>query len=192
MWKKADGCGWNHQRTRDSSEVIFIVCFNIPSVDKSFPNLTAKVQAATASLDPLSAGSLMQDLGQCGIECSLKGDVLWSWIMWEAFSHVGNSKIHSCCKKFCVQENANADVADPKKNLVQWNFFFCIKYGEGCDIFKNFLNMLINHKINEAKSGRKTLPSCAKLFAVRVQLLWNLCRYSSILERWENAWFIWQ
>lgn len=46
--------------------------------------------------------------------------------------------------------------------------------------------MLINHKINEAKSGRKILSSCAKgLFAVRIQLFGNLCSYSSILERWE-------
>lgn len=51
--------------------------------------------------------------------------------------------------------------------------------------------MLINHKINEAKSGGKILSSCAKgLFAVRIQLLGNLCSYSSVLERWENAWFI--
>lgn len=69
--------------------------------------------------------------------------------------------------------------------------FFCIKHGGGCDIFKNFLNMLVNHKINEAKSGRKNLSSCAKdLFAVRIQLLRNLCSYNSVLERWENACFI--
>lgn len=34
-------------------------------------------------------------------------------------------------------------------------FFFCIKHRGGCDIFRNFLNMLVNHKTNEAKSGRK-------------------------------------
>lgn len=51
--------------------------------------------------------------------------------------------------------------------------------------------MLVNHKTNEAKSGRKNLSSCAKgLVAVRIQLLRNLCGYSAVLERWENAWFI--
>lgn len=34
-------------------------------------------------------------------------------------------------------------------------YFFNIKHEESCDIFKNFLNMLINHKINEVKRGRK-------------------------------------
>lgn len=72
-------------------------------------------------------------------------------------------------------------------------FFFWMKPGGICDIFNSFLNMLINQKINEVKSGRKNLSGCAKgLFAVRIQLLGNLCSYSLILERWENAWFIWQ
>lgn len=70
-------------------------------------------------------------------------------------------------------------------------FFFCINHRGGCDIFRNFLNMLVNHKTNEAKSGRKNLSSCAKgLVAVRIQLLRNLCGHSAVLERWENAWFI--
>lgn len=34
-------------------------------------------------------------------------------------------------------------------------FFFLIKHGGVCDIFKCFLNILINQKVNEAKSGRK-------------------------------------
>lgn len=110
--------------------------------------------------------------------------------MWEAFRHVVNSKIDSSCKKFGVRENENADLADPKKAFVQLKlFFFLIKHGEVCDIFKCFLNMLINHKINEAKSGtKKSLSSCAKgLFAVRIQLLGNLCSYSLVIEWWENA-----
>lgn len=39
-----------------------LYAFNIPSIDKSFPNLTAKVQANPASLGPLSAGGHVQDL----------------------------------------------------------------------------------------------------------------------------------
>lgn len=77
----------------------------------------------------------MQDLRQCGVECSLKGGVLWSWIMWEAFRHVGNSKIHSCCKKFGVQKNENADLSRPKKTLVQWKLIFLISDMERVEIY---------------------------------------------------------
>lgn len=82
-------------------------------MDKSFPNLTAKVQANTASLNPLDAGSHMQVLRQCGLECSLKGGVLCSWIRGEAFRRVENKNIHSFCKKSGVQDNEIADLADP-------------------------------------------------------------------------------
>lgn len=38
-------------------------------------------------------------------------------------------------------------------------FFFCVKHREVSDILKSFLNMLISHKINEAKNGGKTCPA---------------------------------
>lgn len=67
----------------------------------------------------------------------------------------GIANFIALAKNFGVRVNENADLADPKKALVQWKLFFSIKHGGLCDIFKSFLNMLINHKMNEAKSGRK-------------------------------------